>query len=70
MKNSKRISMLEKSVVELKEIITSSSLSLTNSTNPDEKIILRYEDGGFQTVKETTNTTVVEEDLTNILTFN
>lgn len=70
MKNSKRISKLEKSVAELKEIITRSSLSLTNSTNPDEKIIIRYEDNVFQTVKETTNTTVVEEDLTSISNLN
>jgi hypothetical protein len=58
MNKTKKIKKLKKRLKTLESIITGSSITLVNSSNPNEKMIIKYEDDTFSTVNEITTTQV------------
>ena len=56
MSKTKEIKKLKKRIKALESIITSNSITLVNSSNPNEKIIIKYENDNFSTLQQTTST--------------
>ena len=58
-----KIKTLEKRMEKLESILQPSSLTIVNSTNPNEKVIIQFDNNVFSTVHQITNTEVTSKSL-------